>query len=291
MKSPVGQRIKNIIEELNLSTSEFCSKMNVASPVVYNILNGRNKPGYDLMGKIINTFNVDPNYLLLGTGEMFISNVDNNLDKNIKKVNDSHKRRTEIMEGDFGGSLGGTPKNDEVSESTTQILTNKSTVHESNDIAMKRKQNDIIESNKDFFSEYSHGLYSDFPKDSYEYLQIRYYEPMSMHHLKMLYSSELEEYKRVYTSYEKQIKVLHYLEPVDFMLEKFPLVPDFKEIVKMQKEDWGESFENLKDEKLEIILKILSLKESIDHISWQLTKLIDYMFMYKDMIHKPKTLK
>lgn len=73
MNKTINERLAAIIDKLGINKSEFSKQIDVANPVIYNIIRGRNKPSYDLIEKIVSTFNVNPNYLILGTGEMFLN--------------------------------------------------------------------------------------------------------------------------------------------------------------------------------------------------------------------------
>lgn len=73
-ESSVNERIKLIVESLNITANAFAQELNVAGSVVYNIIKGRNKPSFDILDKIVSSFNVSPNFLLTGKGNMFSSN-------------------------------------------------------------------------------------------------------------------------------------------------------------------------------------------------------------------------
>jgi len=63
----INTRITKLIQAENLTANAFASKLGVKATIIYNIQKGRNKPGFDLMTKILSTFNVDANWLLFGT--------------------------------------------------------------------------------------------------------------------------------------------------------------------------------------------------------------------------------
>ena len=66
------ERIQQIIDHENLNISSFAKKIGVVDQTIRGIvIQKRNKPGYDLIVKILQTFNwVDPEWLILGKGEI-----------------------------------------------------------------------------------------------------------------------------------------------------------------------------------------------------------------------------
>ena len=66
------ERIQQIIDHENLNISSFAKKIGVVDQTIRGIvIQKRNKPGYDLIVKILQTFNwVDPEWLILGQGEI-----------------------------------------------------------------------------------------------------------------------------------------------------------------------------------------------------------------------------
>lgn len=74
MNNSINERINAVIEQLNISANAFAQELGVAGSVIYNILKGRNKPSFDILDKIVSSFNVNPNYLLTGKGNIIMSN-------------------------------------------------------------------------------------------------------------------------------------------------------------------------------------------------------------------------
>ncbi len=66
------ERIQQIIDHEKLNISSFAKKIGVVDQTIRGIvIQKRNKPGYDLIVKILQTFNwVDPEWLILGKGEI-----------------------------------------------------------------------------------------------------------------------------------------------------------------------------------------------------------------------------
>lgn len=69
--SQFGQRIRNIRKTLGLSQKDFASSLNISSPFLSEIENGKYKPGFDFFKNTLHHFNVNLHYLLTGQGEMF----------------------------------------------------------------------------------------------------------------------------------------------------------------------------------------------------------------------------
>jgi transcriptional regulator with XRE-family HTH domain len=79
------KRIIELIEYYGLSSAQFADKIGVQRSSISHILSGRNKPSYDFLQKITNTFtNVDANWLLNGVGT---------IEKKLEKTNSSVKEQ------------------------------------------------------------------------------------------------------------------------------------------------------------------------------------------------------
>lgn len=58
--------------ELRLNNNSFCNTIGVNPTIVHNIIKGRNKPGFDLLNKIILSFdNINAEWLMTGNGSVF----------------------------------------------------------------------------------------------------------------------------------------------------------------------------------------------------------------------------
>ncbi|NEM98920.1 helix-turn-helix domain-containing protein [Pontibacter burrus] len=67
-------RIRELMEHLGQSSSQFADRIEVPRAVLSHILSGRNKPSLDVIIKILaNNEKVSPDWLLHGKGEMLIS--------------------------------------------------------------------------------------------------------------------------------------------------------------------------------------------------------------------------
>lgn len=65
------ERIKQLMEQKELTASQFADAMEVPRAVVSHVLSGRNKPSLDVVLKIASTYDdVNLEWLLLGKGKM-----------------------------------------------------------------------------------------------------------------------------------------------------------------------------------------------------------------------------
>ena len=70
-KETVLNRIKKIIEDSNLTNSEFAEKIGVPKSSISHLLSERNKPSLDLITKISENFEeITPDYLIFGVSEV-----------------------------------------------------------------------------------------------------------------------------------------------------------------------------------------------------------------------------
>ena len=70
-KETVLNRIKKIIEDSNLTNSEFAEKIGVPKSSISHLLSERNKPSLDLITKISQNFEeITLDYLILGVSEV-----------------------------------------------------------------------------------------------------------------------------------------------------------------------------------------------------------------------------
>ena len=71
----ITQRINDIISKLGYNKSAFAIKIGVSQPIITHITNGRNNPGLEVIQKILtNCPEINPEWLLLGSGEMYLNN-------------------------------------------------------------------------------------------------------------------------------------------------------------------------------------------------------------------------
>jgi len=90
VESPIGQRLKYLIKQLELDVVTFSKAIGVGDTTVRNYFNRGSKPNAEFFEKLINTFeSVNLNWLLSGEGRMFteeVSPVTNTATTRIKKV-------------------------------------------------------------------------------------------------------------------------------------------------------------------------------------------------------------
>lgn len=72
------ERISRIIKSKKISASQFADEIGVQRSSVSHVLSGRNKPSLDFVTKIINAYrDIDPNWLLTGSGQMYVEETSN----------------------------------------------------------------------------------------------------------------------------------------------------------------------------------------------------------------------
>ena len=65
------ERIKKIIEKEGLNPSLFADKIGISRGTMNHILNGRNKASLDVTTKILESFSINSDWLLFGTGPLY----------------------------------------------------------------------------------------------------------------------------------------------------------------------------------------------------------------------------
>lgn len=76
-------RIKEIIDNANLTPAKFADQLQINRAVVSHILNGRNNPSLDVVTKILSEMNyINPEWLLSGIGEMYKDGFTSPIDEN-----------------------------------------------------------------------------------------------------------------------------------------------------------------------------------------------------------------
>ncbi len=70
-------RIKQIMENENLSPAKFADRLEINRAVISHILNGRNNPSLDVVTKILSEMDyINPEWLLNGKGSMYKEGID-----------------------------------------------------------------------------------------------------------------------------------------------------------------------------------------------------------------------
>lgn len=66
------ERINRIIEEKQMSTTQFADFINIQRPTMSHIISGRNNPSLDIVMKILTAFpDIDSDWLMFGDGKMY----------------------------------------------------------------------------------------------------------------------------------------------------------------------------------------------------------------------------
>lgn len=82
----MNERVKTLRKVLKLNQTEFGKKIGITMRAVQKWENGESKPQNSTLKSLINTFHVNPDWLLNGTGEMFISNKNVEQDEDIVSI-------------------------------------------------------------------------------------------------------------------------------------------------------------------------------------------------------------
>ncbi|MFI3330354.1 MAG: helix-turn-helix transcriptional regulator [Rikenellaceae bacterium] len=86
-------RLKKLLEEYDLTSTKFATILGVQPSSITHLLGGRNNPSYDFIKRVLSKFNeINPDWLLMGRGSMFRSNLNpesvstnDNVDKQVKE--------------------------------------------------------------------------------------------------------------------------------------------------------------------------------------------------------------
>lgn len=80
-------RIEKILRDKHISSAKFADETGVQRSSVSQILSGRNKPSLDFIRKMLIRFSdINPEWLLLGRGEMYIVRSNFNISDNITRT-------------------------------------------------------------------------------------------------------------------------------------------------------------------------------------------------------------
>jgi len=70
---PIDQRFAQLIQQFGLTKNSFAISLGKTASVVQHLIDGRNKPGFDLLCKVFEIYpNVSRDWLLLGKGPMLV---------------------------------------------------------------------------------------------------------------------------------------------------------------------------------------------------------------------------
>ncbi|TPG63750.1 XRE family transcriptional regulator [Hymenobacter nivis] len=74
MLAPVNLRFAELIQEVGLTKNAFAQSLGKTASVVQHLIDGRNKPGYDLLCKVFEIYpNVSKDWLMEGQGPMLLA--------------------------------------------------------------------------------------------------------------------------------------------------------------------------------------------------------------------------
>ncbi len=80
-------RIKEIMDNANLTPARFADQLQINRAVISHILNGRNNPSLDVVTKILSEMNyINSDWLLNGTGEMYKDGFTSPIDENERSL-------------------------------------------------------------------------------------------------------------------------------------------------------------------------------------------------------------
>ena len=90
----LNKRVLSIMDAKFLSKSSFANMLNISLPVLTHIGTGRNKPGLELITKILTHFpDISPDWLLMGIGSMNRERAEQpDLSKELKEISDLQEK-------------------------------------------------------------------------------------------------------------------------------------------------------------------------------------------------------
>ena len=99
------ERFKQLLEEKNLTATRFAAMIKVNASAMSHILNGRSKPGFDVLDKIAQAFpDVNLNWLISGKGSLYNNRISTPA-KEVEKIpvqknlfEEEEKRNNEIRD-------------------------------------------------------------------------------------------------------------------------------------------------------------------------------------------------
>jgi plasmid maintenance system antidote protein VapI len=70
----INQRFAQLIKQLGLTKNAFAQSLGKTASVIQHLMDGRNKPGYDLLYKVFEVYpNVSRDWMMLGQGPMLLT--------------------------------------------------------------------------------------------------------------------------------------------------------------------------------------------------------------------------
>ncbi|QDA61855.1 hypothetical protein [Hymenobacter jejuensis] len=78
MPATVADRFAILVQDLGISKNAFAKSLGRTATVIQHLIDGRNKPGFDLLEVLFTVYpNVSKDWLLLGVGEPYIDHLNN----------------------------------------------------------------------------------------------------------------------------------------------------------------------------------------------------------------------
>jgi transcriptional regulator with XRE-family HTH domain len=295
-------KIRNIE---NLSQNEFAKRLGVKQSYYSELERGKRNITTKIITSLSKEFNISSDWLLSDSGQMYITNSDISDKDGSNKIHlegsdfstvqaneiavinadDFEKKQAGKMGGDFvtGLSQNDRKKINVESDGLPEISDKE---HENSNLFMKNEQTDINEANRKNPDE---SLFNPYTNKTYR--QFLYYDKMSINQLNLSYEAEYMLFKESYITRKKLLEVVHFIQPANFILEQFPLLPDFDLYFKALSEQWDKHFNTLIYNDILLTVKIMELKASREGEIMLLTKLINYLHMYQDMLTSSNNLK
>ena len=92
------ERFKQLLEEKNLTATRFAAMIKVNASAMSHILNGRSKPGFDVLDKIAQAFpDVNLNWLISGKGSLYNNRISTPA-KEVENLFEEEEKRFPIEE-------------------------------------------------------------------------------------------------------------------------------------------------------------------------------------------------
>ena len=91
-----GRRMREIRDQLKISQIEFAKKLEVSNSFISEIEYGKTKPGLLLFIRMADIFKVNPTWLLLGQGKVFLNDSENNTEQDLENLSESEKSAEKI---------------------------------------------------------------------------------------------------------------------------------------------------------------------------------------------------
>ena len=106
------EQIQEILKRENITSSQFADKIGVQRSSVSHVISGRNKPGFEFIRRVIESFpDINADWLLTGMGEMY-----RQIRPSKQLFNDDRDNEGESISGDVN-------VNNDVSEASERVDT------------------------------------------------------------------------------------------------------------------------------------------------------------------------